>query len=94
MLFLAFILAALQVGDVLTTTRVIGNGGKELNPVMNWFFGKFGMHNVLVGKAFLVTCAGVFLALYDSVETSWALGICVALYVGIVSWNSYQIYKS
>ena len=89
MSFLAILLALLQVGDVVTTERILKNG-KELNPIMVWLFVKFGMHNVLVIKAFVVTCIGVWLAVTLPIVL---IPLCV-LYVGVVGWNSYQIYKT
>ena len=88
MIYLAFLLAFLQVGDVVTTEKILQNG-KELNPIMNWLFTKFGMHNVLVVKAVVVTSIGVMLSvLYPIV----LIPLCV-LYVGVVGWNSYQLFK-
>ena len=49
MIYLVFILGFLQIADVLTTEKILQNG-KELNPVMNWLFTKFGTHTVLVLK--------------------------------------------
>ncbi len=89
MIYLALLLAILQIGDVLTTEKILQNG-RELNPVMNWLFTKFGMHNVLVVKAVVVTSIGVMLSvLYPIV----LIPLCV-LYVGVVGWNSYQLFKS
>ena len=88
MTYLAILLAFLQVGDVVTTEKILQNG-KELNPIMNWLFTKFGMHNVLVVKAVVVTSIGVMLSvLYPIV----LIPLCV-LYVGVVGWNSYQLFK-
>ena len=88
MIYLALLLAILQIADVVTTEKILQNG-RELNPVMNWLFTKFGMHNVLVVKAVVVTSIGVMLAdLYPIV----LIPLCV-LYVGVVGWNSYQLFK-
>jgi hypothetical protein len=88
MIYLVFLLAALQVGDVLTTEKILQNG-KELNPIMNWLFTKFGMHNVLVVKAVVVASIGVVLwKLYPII----LVPLCV-LYVCVVAWNVYQIIK-
>ena len=88
MIYLAILLAFLQVGDVVTTEKILQNG-RELNPIMNWLFTKFGMHNVLVVKAVVVTSIGVmFAVLYPIV----LIPLCV-LYVGVVGWNSYQLFK-
>ena len=88
MTYLAILLAILQIGDVLTTEKILQNG-RELNPVMNWLFTKFGMHNVLVVKAVVVTSIGVMLAVLYPIAL---IPLCV-LYVGVVGWNSYQLFK-
>ena len=88
MIYLAILLAFLQVGDVVTTEKILQNG-RELNPVMNWLFTKFGMHNVLVVKAVVVTSIGVMLAVTYPIVL---IPLCV-LYVGVVGWNSYQLFK-
>lgn len=88
MSFLAILLALLQVGDVVTTERILKNG-RELNPIMAWLFTKFGMHNVLVVKAVVVTSIGVMFAVTYPIVL---IPLCV-LYVGVVGWNSYQLFK-
>jgi hypothetical protein len=81
-------LTVLQIGDVLTTERILNNGGKELNPVMAFLFKKFGMGKTLIAKAILVFCVGVmFLELMPILLVPVTL-----LYVGVVAWNSYQIW--
>jgi len=90
MIAFVILLAFLQVGDVLTTMKILGNGGKELNPVMNWLFTKFGVHNALVVKAVVVTCIGVMFYMLMPIIL---IPVCL-LYIGVVGWNTYQIYKS
>jgi hypothetical protein len=83
------LLAILQLGDVLTTLTILKNG-KELNPVMNWLFAKFGTKLALIVKAILVCAVGVmFYFVYPP-----ALVFTCVLYVFVVSWNVYQIIKA
>lgn len=89
MIALAILLALLQVGDLLTTEKILSNGGKELNPVMNYLFSKFGMHNVLVVKAIVVTCCGIW---FLFVVPLVLIPLCI-LYTCVVAWNFYQIRK-
>lgn len=89
MLHLAILLSLLQVADAATTYKIINKGGRELNPVMNWLFKRFGMLNVLAVKVILVSMAGVYLYITFPVGL---IPLCI-LYVGVVGWNSYQIYK-
>lgn len=89
MLHLAILLSLLQVADAATTYKIINKGGRELNPVMNWLFKRFGMLNVLAVKVILVSMAGVYLYITFPVGL---IPLCI-LYVGVVGWNTYQIYK-
>jgi len=89
-LLLVILIGALQIGDVLTTEKILGNGGKELNPVMNWLFTEFGMHNVLLTKAVLITSLAIIL---DTVAPVALIPIAV-MYIGVVGWNLNQIRKS
>ena len=86
--YFVMLLAVLQIGDVVTTEKILKNG-RELNPIMAWLFTKFGMHNVLVIKAFLVTCIGVWLAVILPIVL---VPLCI-LYIGVVAWNGYQLRK-
>ena len=89
MLHLAILLSLLQVADAATTYRILNKGGREFNPVMNWLFKRFGMLNVLAVKVILVSMAGVYLYITYPIAL---IPLCI-LYVGVVGWNSYQIYK-
>jgi hypothetical protein len=86
---LAILLSLLQVADAATTYKILNNGGRELNPVMDWLFKRFGMLNVLAVKVVLVTIAGIYLYVTFPVAL---IPLCI-LYVGVVAWNTYQIYK-
>ena len=88
-LLLVIIIGALQIGDVVTTEKILNNGGKELNPIMNWFFTHFGFHNVLVTKAVLVVAISVLLSKFSPI----ALIFVSVIYVGVVGWNIYQLNK-
>jgi len=87
-ILLVILLGFLQIGDLITTEKILQNG-KEINPVMNWLFNRFGMHHVLVVKVIIVILIGIgLLQIYPIV----LIPLCV-LYTGVVSWNSYQIFK-
>lgn len=85
---LLFIFILLQIADSLTTVHILKQGGREANPFMNWLFDKIGIPAALaVMKVFVIIA--VFIA-WDEWLT---FGLTVA-YMGVVGWNSYQIYKS
>lgn len=88
-LMLVVIIGVLQVLDVLTTEKILGAGGTELNPVMHWLFDKCGMHNALVVKALFV----IILAILADAFVPIALIPIAIMYTGVVGWNLYQIRK-
>jgi len=86
--YLVMSLSILQLGDVITTEHILKNNGVELNPVMNWLFIKFGISSTLIFKAILVFVMGIILLeIYPLL-----LIILNIIYVGVVAWNSYQIW--
>jgi hypothetical protein len=54
-LFLLLVVAAAQVGDVLTTRWLLARGGRELNPLMRWAMARAGALPALCGKAAALT---------------------------------------
>ena len=86
---LLIVLAMLQVGDGLTTYYIITHGGRELNKIMAYLFSKCGMVPTLILKGVFVLAVG------------WACGqssilallIIIAMYIAVVGWNLYQIFK-
>jgi hypothetical protein len=88
-LFLVVLIGVLQIGDVLTTEKILGNGGKELNPIMNWLFTKFGMHKVLIIKSIVSTEIAFFAGLYSPDFLIPIAVFCTA----VVVWNLNVIRK-
>lgn len=76
-------LALLQALDAWTTWRILGAGGRELNPVMRWVMAQIGVVPALVVKGVGVAVIGwvVF------VPWPWVLGGVVLFYVGVVVFN-------
>jgi hypothetical protein len=89
-LFLLVFLVLLQIGDVVTTKIILDGGGREVNGVMRYFFNKYGVDNSLVGKVVVVVALGFFSLKYAPLAL---IPMCV-VYVGVVGWNTYQIFKS
>lgn len=85
---LLFIFILLQIADSLTTVHILKNGGREANPFMNWLFGKIGIPASLALMK-LLTLALVFVAWNE-----WLTLGLNAIYIGVVGWNTYQIFKS
>lgn len=89
MIALPFLLGILQILDSVTTYKILKNGGRELNFLMDWLFKKFGMVNVLVVKSIVVTAIGFMLY---ALEPLTVVGFC-CLYFMVVCWNTYQLFK-
>ena len=85
---LLFIFILLQLADSLTTVHLLKNGGPAINPFMNWLFGKVGIPAALIGMKLIVTIALV------AAWNEWLTLGLDTVYLGVVGWNSYQIYKS
>jgi hypothetical protein len=84
-LMLCFIV--LQIVDCLTTTHILKNNGKELNPMMNWMYQRLG-----IGLALTFTKGALIIAvvsIWSDVLTFW---LCV-LYAMSAGHNLYQIAK-
>ena len=63
-LFKATLLAAfcaLQIADVITTKRVLGNGGWEANPLGVFVMDHFGPYWPIPKLALMAVCAGVMI---------------------------------
>jgi hypothetical protein len=77
--------AAAQLADVITTKRLLSQGGRELNPVVAFFMSK-------MGKAWWVAKGGI--ALIAAGLMHWAgypLGIlALAVLTGAVAANNYR----
>jgi len=62
---LCAIFTILQVADVWTTHKVLSAGGSELNPVMDWFFKRFGvLPSLIVIKVAVVVVFWVYMLDY------------------------------
>jgi hypothetical protein len=89
---LVALLAVLQLGDMLTTLRVLAQGGREVNRVMAWLMRKLGRVGALAFKAALVLAIAVAFALL--LPARFAVGLLAALcglYVWVVAHNWGQI---
>ena len=84
---LFIVLVLLQFLDYSSTTRILAAGGRELNPVVTWLFDRLGQEQALIFKGFVVLAVGGFL------HSVLVLGLMDAVYVAVVGWNTYQIYK-
>ena len=77
-------LIALNVLDAFLTVRILKDGGKELNPVMDKLMKKIGVVPALV----LAKAAGIGVLAYllPYVPYQALLALC-CVYIGVVIWN-------
>ena len=88
--FLLAFLILLQYADGYTTYKILGNGGRELNPILAKAFDHFGvLPSLVVIKAM---CVGLGVWLYLSQQTE-ILAVLCALYVAVVGNNYRQMNK-
>lgn len=60
-LFILFVI--LQAGDFWTTRKVLSQGGREQNPIADWFMGKMGLvPAMLLLKVVAIACAYYLIA--------------------------------
>lgn len=69
----------LQIADVMTTVKILGSGGVELNPVMAWMM-RHGSLWILVKMAAAVGLTWYFFA-------NPFLWVLVAMQAAVVVWN-------
>lgn len=89
---LIFIL--LQIADCFTTIYILGKNGKELNPVLAKLFDWVGVwQGLVITKSIAIVIVLIGTKLLPVDVSYWLLGLGNAIYLGVVGWNSYQIYK-
>lgn len=80
------LLALLQVADIVTTWKVLSQGGRELNPVMAWVMDHLGVLPGMVAvKAVLI---GTVVAFPPGMV---AMGVLCAMYAVVAVRNARQI---
>lgn len=83
-IFMALML--LQAADVYTTLRIIGNGGRELNPAMAWLMRELGALSALVVSKCLMLI--VVLTLLPKLPV-WFMVALIVVYVAVV-WHNWR----
>ncbi|MES2586951.1 MAG: DUF5658 family protein [Pseudomonadota bacterium] len=78
----------LQIGDMMTTMYVLNHGGHEVNPAMVWLFSKVGVLTGLILKVVILSGLAIVVMLFSPM----GLIAMAVIYVGIVGWNSYQVF--
>lgn len=80
-------LIALQFGDILTTRRVLAQGGRELNPLMARLMGAIGVLPALV-----VAKLGLIVLIVITQLPYYLLAALCALYAYVV-WRNWRLLK-
>ena len=80
------IFSLIQVFDVYSTLKILGNEGKELNPIMRFLIEKFGRIKALVGsKVIILTILGFVVGNFGgSIITMIGLALLIILYTFIL----------
>lgn len=86
------LIALFQVGDWLTTRRVIAQGGREENPFMVRLIAWVGLDAAFAVKGAGITALGVLIALYHLTISALIYdGLICGLYAYVVWHNWKQI---
>lgn len=85
---LLFVFILLQISDCLTTVCLLKGGGREANPILAWAFDKIGIATTLI------VIKSVLVSLMFVLWNEWMTLALNVWFLGIVSWNSYQIWKT
>lgn len=83
-----------QVADLITTTLVLGKGGRELNPIVRSLIAEFGTVPALAIKG--VVLSGLVLWSYlsgGSQDAPWAFHALAAFYVLVIA-NNVKVLRS
>jgi len=88
----------LSVLDALLTLHLLGNGSKELNPVMAYFL-KYGPFVFLVGK-YLLTCTGIIILLLfrnaflkrSATHTENLFSYIIGVFSTVIVWELFLIF--
>lgn len=84
----AIILTLLQLADAYTTHRVLSNGGRELNPVLNRLFQAIGhLPALALTKAAFIAVIWLALPYLQAAGYGWVLWVLVAGYTGLIAFN-------
>lgn len=82
--------------DCITTHQIIKRGGRELNKRLARLMGIIG-----VDEALAITKCAVIVAVWFAQQAGWFAGPWVwvlvgmhVFYAGLITWNSYQLYKA
>jgi len=91
---LLLIFIFLQIADCFTTIYILEKNGKELNPVLAKLFDWVGVwQGLVIVKSIAIAIVLIGTKLLPIEFSYWLLGLGDVVYLGVVGWNSYQIYK-
>lgn len=82
------IFVVLQGLDAYTTIRILGAGGREMNPVMRWVFARLGVAAGLAAAKVLLVV--VMFVLFPLIPV-WVAWLIVLGYAAVVGWNATQM---
>jgi len=89
---LLLILIVLQFFDIKTTLVVLEQGGREINPLINFLMYKFGVKKVLYVSKILgiLAWSGITYSCLNNKLISCALLVIIVIYLLVIRYNSNQ----
>jgi hypothetical protein len=97
LVLLGLLLIALNVADWKLTSKILSQGGKEVNPVMIWLMGKLGVEKALIAKVIFVvfmSLGAIVVGIINSAVICLLALLCLdTLYGWVVYHNIKQLKK-
>lgn len=91
MTYLLIALGLLQLADIVTTLKLLGKGGRELNPFLRWLFEQIGTVPALIAVK-SVFMAAVYMA-RDIPQVEWLMWLLIAFYL-LIFWNNMKVIRN
>ena len=90
---LVALIFALQVGDWLTTRRIVAQGGREGNPLMVWLIARLGFDAAFALKGVALIALDAWYAVHAvGVQALAANALVCAIYLYIV-WHNWRLIR-
>lgn len=85
------LLVLIALLDCMSTYYLLKRGGTELNPVVDFFIDRLGLHGGLAAVKVL-TLAGAFYYAEQVVLDRQTAFLTLVAYAGVAAWNFWQIH--
>lgn len=81
---LFLLLVVLNIADVITTSKILKSGGRELNPLVRWMMEKFGVRGGMVLVKIPALAVSAFLP--------WWMLLALVVFYGVIVCANAEVY--